>query len=166
MSHIILFICTGNYYRSRFAEMYFNARAAGIGLPWKAVSRGIATDLGTGNIGPISPLVPKKLEALGIRMEGDGRAPVQLEETDLAEADLVIALNAAEHRHLMTERFAQWTDQILYWNVPDLNLMEAEEALSRIGNNVTVLVQQLRNHSISSQCNDALVSPRTAASER
>ena len=36
----VLFLCTGNYYRSRFAEVLFNSLAGKMGLPWKASSRG------------------------------------------------------------------------------------------------------------------------------
>ena len=41
----VLFVCTGNYYRSRFAEAVFNHLAAARGLPWRAVSRGLAVHL-------------------------------------------------------------------------------------------------------------------------
>ncbi len=53
MPHEVLFVCTGNYYRSRFAELFFTARAAQAGLPWAAQSRGFI--LAPQNIGPISP---------------------------------------------------------------------------------------------------------------
>jgi protein-tyrosine-phosphatase len=35
----VLFLCTGNYYRSRFAELLFNYRARSTGLAWEASSR-------------------------------------------------------------------------------------------------------------------------------
>ena len=34
----VLFLCTGNYYRSRFAEILFNSVASKLGLPWQASS--------------------------------------------------------------------------------------------------------------------------------
>ncbi|MEO1655694.1 MAG: hypothetical protein AAFU64_19280 [Bacteroidota bacterium] len=30
----VLFVCTGNYYRSRFAEIYFNLKVKEMGLNW------------------------------------------------------------------------------------------------------------------------------------
>ena len=41
----ILFLCTGNYYRSRLAEEYFNHLAAAKQLSTKAYSRAIRQDL-------------------------------------------------------------------------------------------------------------------------
>jgi protein-tyrosine phosphatase len=38
----VLFLCTGNYYHSRFAEILFNSVASRMGLPWRASSRGLA----------------------------------------------------------------------------------------------------------------------------
>lgn len=50
---IILLLCTGNFYRSRFAEVLFDF-AAPVECPgWTAISRGIAVDLGINNVGPI-----------------------------------------------------------------------------------------------------------------
>lgn len=142
MDKRLLFICTGNYYRSRFAEMLFNAQAAKLGLGWKADSRGIETSIY--NIGPIYPLVLTKLEMLGISITTKPRMPIQLNTSDLESADLVIALNRVEHVLLMRQRFSDWANKIVYWDVPDLNLMGPEEALSQIEKNVTVLVQQIQ----------------------
>jgi protein-tyrosine phosphatase len=139
----VLFLCTGNYYRSRFAEVYFNTLASQSGLRWRAVSRGIATELGVNNAGPISPLALARLARRGMNGAADMRAPLQLRETDLAAAALVVALDSSEHPALMRQRFAAWADRIVYWDVPDLDRLDAEGALSRIEDNVAALVQQL-----------------------
>ena len=46
----ILFLCTGNYYRSRYAEEIFNHMARNKGLPWRAFSRGAAERLASENV--------------------------------------------------------------------------------------------------------------------
>src|SRR5579884_2286819 len=53
----VLFLCTGNYYRSRFAEALFDAVAVGRGLDWRAESRGLAIERGVGNVGPMAAVV-------------------------------------------------------------------------------------------------------------
>ena len=53
-NQLLLFLCTGNYYRSRFVELLFNHQATRAALSWRAESRGIALDLGVNNRGPIS----------------------------------------------------------------------------------------------------------------
>ncbi len=143
MDREVLFLCTGNYYRSRFAEMYFNARAVQAGVKWRAVSRGIATELGADLPGPVSPLVIDRLAALGLGSAADTRAPLQLQESDLAAANLVIALDGTEHPPFMRQRFAAWADRITYWDVPDAHLLKAEDALMRIADRVDALVQRL-----------------------
>ena len=113
-------------------------------MGWQAVSRGLDTEQGA-NVGPISPHVLKKLAKLGIPVEANIREPLQLEKTDLEAAVIVIALDEEEHRPLIARRFAEWADEIVYWYVPDLHLMEAEDALLRIESNVTRLAQELHN---------------------
>ena len=66
MTQTILFLCSGNYYRSRFAEHLFNARAAALGLDWQATSRGLNREFHTGNVGPISGFAVRGLWDRGI----------------------------------------------------------------------------------------------------
>ena len=63
----VLFLCTGNYYRSRLAEVLFNSVAGRMGLPWRASSRGLALERGVHNVGPMAASAVKALEALGVR---------------------------------------------------------------------------------------------------
>ncbi len=144
MSHKVLFLCTGNYYRSRFAEMLFNALASREDLDWTADSRGLSPSLS--NTGPVYPGVLDHLKTLGFPAQTELRFPARLVMADLEEANLVIALNKSEHRQLISQRFGDWSDRTRYWDVPDLNLMKAEDAFSRIEKYVNALIQQLQNH--------------------
>src|SRR5438067_416552 len=101
----VLFLCTGNYYRSRYAEALFNAAAARRGLPWRAESRGLALERGVGNVGPLSADVVARLRALGLLGDERLRHPLPLSSHDLRRAALVVALKDAEHRPLLRERF-------------------------------------------------------------
>ncbi len=143
MSRTVLFLCTGNYYRSRFAELLFNSLAAGSHLAWTAVSRGIATEFGVQNVGPISPYAVRALRARGVRIEQDIRFPMSLERHDLERADLIIALNEQEHRPFLEARFPEWADRALYWHISDLDVSSADEALPEIEHHVRSLIREL-----------------------
>jgi protein-tyrosine phosphatase len=71
----ILFLCTGNYYRSRFAEELFNNHAERSGIDWVAHWRGLALERGANNIGCISPIALRALKALEITARGANRLP-------------------------------------------------------------------------------------------
>ncbi len=139
----VLFLCTGNYYRSRFAEELFNHMAAEAGLDWQATSRGIAIELGLHNIGPMSPHALRDLASRGIAVRGARRFPVQLHKEELAAADRVIALKEAEHRPLLLARFPSWAGRVEYWHVDDLEDTPPWEAIPEIERHVAGLIQQL-----------------------
>jgi protein-tyrosine phosphatase len=141
----VLFLCTGNYYRSRFAELLFNHLAAQAGLDWRADSRGVATELGIYNYGPISATTVEALRARGVTVDVRQRYPLQLQEAELAGVDLVIALDEQEHRPYMQSRFPAWAGRITYWHVQDLGVAPASVALPQIEREVKGLVARLRS---------------------
>ena len=127
----VLFLCTGNYYRSRFAEVLFNSVAGKMGLPWQASSRGLALERGANNVGPMAVAAVKALQALGIHAaEAVARLPAQVTTDDLAGADRVVALKQDEHLPLLQERFPAWAEKVEFWHVDDapevLGLIEQE----------------------------------------
>lgn len=140
----VLFLCTGNYYRSRFAEALFNHRAGQLGLDWEADSRALAIERGTGNVGPISAHARAGLAARGVPLPDAPRPPRRCEACDLDAADLVVALKELEHRPYLRDRFPAWADRVTYWHVHDVDVSPAHEALPQIERLVGDLVERCR----------------------
>jgi protein-tyrosine phosphatase len=138
-----LLLCTGNYYRSRFAEHLFNALAEKQGLDWRADSRGLALERGVNNVGAISSHAIQGLAARGLTVPADERFPRQATAADFATADKIIALDESEHRSLITERFPHWADAVEYWLVHDAGKKTPESALEQIEQCVQQLVDRL-----------------------
>lgn len=141
----VLFLCTGNYYRSRFAEIMFNALAPRHGLDWVATSRALAIELGTRNIGPISMHARAACAKRGIALPEPLRMPAKATDGDFTEAGRVIALKEAEHRSLVEDRFGRWADRVEYWHVHDLDGASPQDACALIERHVIRLVEQLGN---------------------
>jgi protein-tyrosine phosphatase len=137
----VLFLCTGNYYRSRFAEILFNAQAAERGLSWTADSRGLALD--GCNSGPISKYTLACLQSRGIESGSCERFPKPLTEADLATADHIVAVKEAEHRPLFEAKFPQWRDRIEYWAIHDLDCAEPDVAIPHLEREVVRLLERL-----------------------
>ena len=144
----VLFLCTGNYYRSRHAEEVFNHLAAEAGLAWRATSRGLALEFGVNNVGPMSRATQARLTALGIAHGPDLRMPLPVTEHDLAEVALVVALKELEHRPLLSERFPAWADRVEYWAVHDVDFAPPDVALPEIEERVRALVARLAAGSV------------------
>jgi protein-tyrosine phosphatase len=140
----VLFLCTGNYYRSRFAEELFNHRAPVRGVPWSATSRALALERGTGNVGPLSVHTVRALDERSIPARGADRMPAPCSLSDLESAKLVVALKETEHRPLLTERFGGWEDRVTYWHVDDVDIASPVEALGEIDRHVDDLIARLR----------------------
>ena len=140
----LLFLCTGNYYRSRFAEIFFNRLADSANLDWIADSRGVSVDKGNKNVGPISKHAVDGLKTCGIRIEGEIRFPLQARAEDFQHASLVIALKEAEHRRVIAQRFPEWEDKVEYWHIHDVDQASAEIALGEIQILVKALIERLK----------------------
>ena len=138
----ILFLCTGNYYRSRFAESLFNHLAKQHGLDWQATSRGLAIERGVNNVGSISQHALTGLSARGIVLVGEVRRPRALKESDLARAHQIVAVNRSEHLHILERNFPQYVEQVEFWNVHDCGLVTPDKALAQIEKNVLRLINR------------------------
>jgi protein-tyrosine-phosphatase len=134
----IPFLCTGNYYRSRFAENLFNSLAGKESLPWTAESKGLAIERGIYNVGPMSESAVQTLRAMGAHGEACERMPATATAADFDKADRIIALKEAEHRPLMLERYPAWAEMVEYWHVED-----DDDALPHVEREVRELIARL-----------------------
>ena len=119
----VLFICTGNWYRSRLSEVLFNYYAMMAKLEWRADSRGMTET----SIRGLSPDAMAYLEQKGLHTYLDEpRDPEAIKVSDLEESDLVITLCRDEHEGMMRERFGQIpkfmenNGKLRFWNVFDV----------------------------------------------
>lgn len=136
----VLFICSGNYYRSRFAEAVFNHHATARDLPLRAFSRGLATHLVHGE-GDLSLYTRFALAARGIALHHTGRRPVQLARADLEAAHRTIAVKESEHRPLMREQFPDWEDRIEYWTIHDLDAATPDVSIPQLEQHVLAMLE-------------------------
>jgi protein-tyrosine phosphatase len=133
----ILFVCTGNYYRSRFAEAYFNWKARDAALPWIAVSRGLQPKPGKRGMDPDAR---QQLKLRGVPIGWSFSGPKKLTEQDLLASDYVVVLDEEEHRPMMEQQFPGLAVRNLhYWHIRDV-----KEACAAMAPEIDSLVVQFK----------------------
>lgn len=137
----VLFLCSGNYYRSRLAEAWFNWHAEERGIGWRATSRGLA--LSANNPGTMSSFTRARLAQHGIECQRYERMPLDVTPADFASAEHVVAVKQTEHRPLMQQRFPDWMAKVEFWEVHDLDCAAADEALPHLEREVLALLERL-----------------------
>lgn len=120
----LLFVCSGNFYRSRLAELLFNHWAAATGLEWQAESRGLVK---AGDLKGMSEHAVNFLRdhELGHLAENP-RDPLMIDVEDLTESDLVVGLCREEHEPMINQKFLSLSralkksGRIRYWQIYDI----------------------------------------------
>jgi protein-tyrosine phosphatase len=139
----VLFLCTGNYYRSRFAELLFNHLAEAAGLSYRADSAGLWPDCHKDNTGLMSPHTIASLAERGIALPEVLRAPRDVQRSDLERAAITVALHEAEHRPLVMKLFPELCERVEFWHVHDVRNAPPNVALPMIERHVRELVRRL-----------------------
>jgi len=140
----ILFLCTANYYRSRFAELYFNHLAEQSGIQAHADSCGLEVARWRSyNPGDLSLHTLEELKRLGVNMPEVPREPKQFDPAQLEYFDRCIALSEVEHRPMVKRMCPERIEAFEFWTVEDVGLESVESALARIKKNVQLLIDGL-----------------------
>lgn len=137
----LLVLCTGNYYRSRYAEILFNHLAREQSLAWQAVSRGLAPD--PFNPGPMSRSTIGRLREKGIAPDSYMRLPLAVTAADFEAAQHIVAVKEREHRAMIERDFPTWTARVEFWHVDDLDCVGPEIALPHLDREVVALMERL-----------------------
>ena len=137
----VLFLCSGNYYRSRFAEIFFNWHAEQRGLRWKAESRGLTMR----NIHPgfMSAFTLARLEELGIPVDSHQRMPIKATLRDFVIADHFVAMKRSEHHPPIQASFPSHVERAEFWEVHDLDCAGPAETLPILERKVLALIERL-----------------------
>jgi Protein-tyrosine-phosphatase len=99
----VLFICSGNYYRSRLAEILFNHEAAAGSLAWEAGSRGL---LKARELKGLSGHTTAYLKAAELaHLAAEPRDPISIDVQDLTDSALIIAMCREEHQPMIEQKF-------------------------------------------------------------
>ena len=125
----VLFICTGNYYRSRLAEAVFNYNFGEGKSNWTAFSRGLNPGYLTPKQRqfPVSIYSLKKLDDLKIPHKYIEGKPTQLTQADLDQSDVIVAVHRKEHEPMLTKQFPDYDlKKVEFWEVPDGGKSEKE----------------------------------------
>ena len=134
----ILFLCTANYYRSRFAELYTQHLSDRWGLEVTADSAGLEmAKWREHNRGNLSPHAIGALESAGIEIKKPFREPKQFVPSTVSEGVRAIALCEREHRPMLLRDFPEMLDLTEFWTVEDVEFESPTEALGRIRELVT-----------------------------
>ena len=142
----VLFLCTGNYFRSRFSELWFNHQIVlqGHDDDVHAVSAGLKVTSDNGNIGAMAIEAQIALQQRGVAVDPTQLAmPRQVSRDDVEQADVVVAVDAEAHRPMVQELFPDLEAKIRFWSVKDLGEDEGTDPISLLQHQVDQLINAL-----------------------
>ena len=159
----VCFVCTGNLYRSKYAEACFNNLCITNGInDIRAFSRGLAAqptenyEHGEAFTIPIRLAIPtyERMVEKKIPFCLMGPTNVMLSEYDCASSDVIVLMNKDEHMPKMEDRFPNHLDKIECYEIGDKHYLpengydgpewEPVDALDAIENLVSECYKNLR----------------------
>lgn len=149
----VCFVCTGNYYRSRFAEAVFNFLSKECGEDHIAESRGLdisAADKVAKEYGELSPYTKNKMDDLEIPHNLTSKERKAILKEDLETFDVIVIMDRSEHFKMVKEFVGEDKDMIeaakkfKYWAIKDVFDWEPEETLGAVLANVNKFFNEVR----------------------
>lgn len=144
----VTFVCTGNYYRSRFAESYFNYLCDILKLNFEADSYGLAihyADELAEEHGEISPYSKERMEQIGIPDHYFDRDRKSLTKDAIENSDIIIAMDKEEHTEMIMEQFPSYINQFNFFEVKDVFDWEPKKTLDETQKNVEKMINEIMN---------------------
>ncbi|HBH24865.1 MAG TPA: low molecular weight phosphatase family protein [Cytophagales bacterium] len=142
----VLFLCTGNYYRSRFAEIVLNHFSTLSNSEWRALSRGLKAN-NPANVGKISPHTLVELNKLNIPIPYLLDIPRKVSQKEFEGADKIIALKEEEHKPIIEKNFEKWAKKVEYWDIDDVDVESPKKVMPGLYLKIVGLANELGIHS-------------------
>tara|TARA_B100001027_G_scaffold179354_1_gene130727 strand:- start:230 stop:673 length:444 start_codon:yes stop_codon:yes gene_type:complete len=141
--HNILFVCTANIFRSRFAEEVFNFLALEERIPAKAFSAGLK--VGEYHVRKIHRPALEQLEKLNIKPKRPNELSVHIDEVELTKYDQLICMDEAEHKSMVLSNSKLKKFNFEYWYIIDEPKVQSDVSLPICYSKVKKLVDDLKN---------------------
>ena len=141
--HNILFVCTANIFRSRFAEEVFNFLAAEERIPAKAFSAGLK--VGAYHVRKIHRPAVEQLDKFNIKPKRPNELSVHIDEEELTKYDQLICMDEAEHKPMVLSNSKLKEFNFEYWDIIDEPKVQSDVSLPICYSKVNELVDGLKN---------------------
>ena len=138
----ILFVCTGNIFRSRFAEEVFNHLCKINGVDAIAFSAGL--QVGRYKQRKIYWPAMNELERLKIEPLRSNEDSVHINDIDVSIYDQIICMDEEEHKPMVRSNELLSGFIFQYWNIVDMPKVPSDISLPRCYKKVETLIDQLK----------------------
>lgn len=142
----VLFVCTGNYYRSKFCENLWYFLLEKFDKEGEVSSSGLKPELASlwkDAFGPVSPFTTKALRVMSIPLYNSSSLN-PLSQSEVFENDKVVFINKEEHMPLLSESgITIPISKIICWENEDVDEEFPMESIFRMTDNVCKLFQSL-----------------------
>jgi protein-tyrosine phosphatase len=151
----ILFVCTGNYYRSKFCENLWEHLLEKFDKEGEVSSSGLKPELALlwkDAFGNVSPFTVKALKVMNVKLCNDSSLHM-LNQEEIYDSDKIIFINKKEHLPLLSESgLTVPVEKIVCWENEDVDEEFPMESIFNMIDNVCGLFQRLYKVNTSDCC--------------